>query len=514
MSAKIYKPDFEHNGYSIIDKRRPVTFAREYVAAHPPRSMLFKLLAAWFWVAVCCVGDFGLMIDVQKNSSQFTDARGNFSGDMFQLYALALLTLAIFVFMSHCWQRGGMVWRGLSALAFTVLTLWIVLNIKDTFAPRIESLWTANANPFTVAETAQDAAPQWLVFVGLILFALAYQVFGWLFLLAKSNLADVLAIRRNLAECKGRIAADDLEKSIIQRREAVALQKAHIASNTAQQVRSAVAAAISAAQAELAKQKEAAARVVSDICSTEENQINAGKKIAAVESGLSGLSSLALSALLVVGAGGMVAPSPASAAVSSAEILQAAPVVLVLVDVSPNPAIDPVFLRQVWPKLESKIRAAPLGSEIVIQSIGNAAIQPLVFRSRIYARKAPDGDTIDNVVKGGAALLAAFPERFKDNHRRSEIVGALAMAARDVNPSSNQNQVIVLSDGWENSDYATCRKADSCALKLPAPDFKLNASVSMYGVGGAADSKSTDALFRQWQKFFAAAGAKADLHGK
>ena len=106
MSAKIYKPDFEHNGYSIIDKRRPVTFAREYVAAHPPRSMLFKLLAAWFWVAVCCVGDFGLMIDVQKNSSQFTDARGNFSGDMFQLYTdVWLLRILSEHFVEQSWNE-------------------------------------------------------------------------------------------------------------------------------------------------------------------------------------------------------------------------------------------------------------------------------------------------------------------------------------------------------------------------------------------------------------------------
>mgnify|MGYP001204039063 FL=1 len=515
MSAKIYTPDFEHTGPAIVDEVRHTNYAREFLAARPPS----QVMAQWYWalcaVVVAAALDLGLMLYVQKQSDRFTDALGNFIGNSIELYAVAFLSLAVFFLIGYTWNKGGTGWRLLSGACFGLLLVWIVASIKTAYTPIFENLWPVQVNSFLAAESVPNAAPRWFIYSGVVISGLLYSVGGWCFLIAKARLSDALESCRHVNECLRKVAVADAADTLKAEREVLIQTKAHYSNpaNAAALIREQIASAVAVAQREAARMKGNAAGVVQDITATKAEQEKAGADIQALENCLAGLKALTLSVMLLVGVAVIAAPNLAEAATTQ-EIIAAAPSVQVLVDCSPNPALNPVFLRQIWPKIESRLRAAPLGAEIVIQSIGNAAIQPLVFRARIYMKKTGDGDTRENVIRGAQAVLFSFPARFKENQQRSEIVGALSTAARELNPKATDNVIILLSDGWENSAYAACHGKNDCRLHLPAPDFSLRAaSVFVYGIGQGADTKSSAALFREWDAFLLKTRAKvAELH--
>lgn len=207
--------------------------------------------------------------------------------------------------------------------------------------------------------------------------------------------------------------------------------------------------------------------------------------------------------------------APESAhAQSTADPCATAPVFQLLLDVSgSSPLAEQQYLAAVIPLIDERIRALPMCSEVLIVTIGDARVVPSMPRLKVLARPVPGvGATRDEIAREVRQLLLALPGRIaKSPQGRSELIAAFADAARNTNRQAKEpNQIVMLSDGVESSNLADCEKTARC--RFPAPGFSLDGtSVTLYGVGLGLSGERTMALTRNWEKFFAKAGVKADL---
>jgi hypothetical protein len=152
-------------------------------------------------------------------------------------------------------------------------------------------------------------------------------------------------------------------------------------------------------------------------------------------------------------------------------------------------------------------------SEVLIVTVGDARVMPSMPHLKVLARPVPGvGTTRDEIAREVHQLLLAMPGRIaKSPQERSELIAAFGDAARNTNTAAKEpNQIVMLSDGVESSNLADCEKTARC--RFPTPPFSLGGtSVAIYGVGLGLPGERAMALTRNWEKFFAKAGVKADL---
>jgi hypothetical protein len=198
---------------------------------------------------------------------------------------------------------------------------------------------------------------------------------------------------------------------------------------------------------------------------------------------------------------------------STQEMLQKAPVFQLLLDNSgSSPATDANFVASAWPLVEGRLRAMPIGTVVIVNSVGDAALAPMTMRTRIQKVANGEGAPLDDIVRRLKSIVLGFPARVQSAaHGQSHLVGGLFDASKNTNrDASSQNVIVVLSDLLEFSPVANCYRAKACPL--PRPTFKLdNTEILALGVGRGLPSDHEIAVFVAWEKFFDQAGARYSL---
>jgi len=202
----------------------------------------------------------------------------------------------------------------------------------------------------------------------------------------------------------------------------------------------------------------------------------------------------------------LVQAQPANAA-STADILANAPTLQILIDSSSSsPATSQAFMDNVAPLVVEKLKTMPMATQVIVTAVGDSVRVPEMKRTRILARNAPDGGPVEDVARKVGAYLRNFPKALVGNeHGSSHLIGGIFDAAKNVNPKSQANQIVIISDLVEYSDVTDCTK--KCVL--PKPNFQLpGTEVTAYGVGLGLPSGLEMRVNNEWQRYLTAAGAK------
>lgn len=200
-------------------------------------------------------------------------------------------------------------------------------------------------------------------------------------------------------------------------------------------------------------------------------------------------------------------------AATTAELLKNAPVFQLILDISgSSPATDDGFVKSAWPVVEGRLKMMPIGTTVIINTVGDASLTPLTMRTRIQQRQTTEGAPIDQVVLSIKNIVLSFPARMQSSaHGQTHMVGGFFDASRNLNKtSSTKNVILVLSDLIEYSPIANCYKEKACTL--PKPKFNLEGTeVLVLGVGRGLPSDREMALFASWEQFFQQTGANFEL---
>lgn len=209
----------------------------------------------------------------------------------------------------------------------------------------------------------------------------------------------------------------------------------------------------------------------------------------------------------------MLCNGAVGSAATTKDILDAAPVFQLLLDNSgSSPATDPNFVSSAWPVIEGKLRSMPMGSVVIINTVGDASLAPLAKRTRIQKTSSAEGASIEDVVRTTRAVVLGFPKRVQgEEHGQSHMIGGLFDASKNTNRgASSKNMIVILSDLIEFSPIANCYQDKSC--RLPKATFKLeNTDLIALGVGRGLPSDREMAVFSSWEKFFSQTGVNYEL---
>lgn len=205
---------------------------------------------------------------------------------------------------------------------------------------------------------------------------------------------------------------------------------------------------------------------------------------------------------------------PAGAqAVTTEELLEKAPVFQVLLDNSgSSPATDQAFMANAASAIVEKLTSMPMGTVILVRTVGDSTLAPLHWRTRIQKKSTAEGAPIEEVARRLRGLLVDFPKQIAGKeHGNSQLIGGFFDAARNLNLKSDRNKIVMVSDLVERSPFADCARVKVC--KLPAPQFDLRgAEVEVFGAGANLPSDRAIGLTKAWDEFLGKAGAKAALH--
>ena len=203
----------------------------------------------------------------------------------------------------------------------------------------------------------------------------------------------------------------------------------------------------------------------------------------------------------------------ASAADSTKDLLETAPVFQLLLDNSgSSPATDQSFVNSAWPIIESKVRSLPMGTVVIVNTVGDASLSPLMKRTRIQKVTTGEGAAVEDIVRSLKSIVLGFPKRVQgQEHGQSHLIGGFFDASKNLNiNASTKNLIVALTDLIEFSSMANCYKDKAC--RLPKPAFKLdNTDLVALGVGRGLPSDREIAVFSSWGKFFSQTGASFDL---
>ncbi len=169
-------------------------------------------------------------------------------------------------------------------------------------------------------------------------------------------------------------------------------------------------------------------------------------------------------------------------------------------------------MTSAWPVIENKLRSMPMGSVVIVNTVGDASLPPFMKRFRIQKITTVEGAAVDEIVYALRAIVLAFPKRVQgQQHGESHLIGGLYDASKNINSRASQpNIIVMLSDLVEFSPLANCYKNRSCPL--PEPTFRLrNTNVIALGVGHGLPSDREMAVFASWERFFRQTEATYEL---
>jgi hypothetical protein len=487
----------------------------EFLMRASSGRLLGRTLLALLGLLLAGAIDFGLIIYIMRQGA--LDWLGKFTGSTWHMVAASCITLALYYLTGLFFERGCRKW---AAVCYGIVVGLLCLMLPKMVEPMIQDFWSSFAGGalfgWQHADNAQDA-PSWLKLGGTLFFALVCTTPGLLFIYAKIRLWYCLrlwAARKFGLRMQSQYAQADAYGGEARDKAAV---RAHFSTplHGHAAVRGWLRQGVGDFQTIAAGKSHAAAKTLDDVTASKAAKMQAEKNIEAAEQCLDSLKQLQKSvaqigACLLVGLV-LALGTPAQAAEAprtAQEIVTAAPIFQLLLDASQgSPALNADLMHSAMPLIAQKLRVMPMGTTIIVNSIGNAVLPVLQWRVRIQARKTKDGAPVEDIIHGLQGLLAAFPKQLTgQEHQESHLIGGLFDAAHNINPQSPLNTIAMISDMIENSPLARC---GGKGCKLPAPQFKLEGvEVNVYGIGTGLPSDSAIALTQAWEGFFKKTGVK------
>lgn len=500
MSAATVTP-FIVNGLTIKPSdQRADQKARAILHVLNPSTMRARFIAAVLGVAATAPLDAGVFFYAM--SRDFYDEFGNFTGNPAVLTAVSLLSLAAYWLIGLAWYRRTWPGRVLAVGLYAVLWLVLCANLFNTYHGML-SVFAAQGNAFAPGGAPEGAS--WREWLSAGMMASVFGVPGLLFIQAKRALERTSALRRVVKECESRLALAECAKAQEASRDDYAVFGQHLENpaNSAELVRRILHTGADAMAAAMARIKANEEKTLNDTRASQEQRVAARKVITQLDDMARVLGSVSLAVMLAVG----MRPAHAT---TSAELVAKAPTLQILLDASPSPGTREAFVTTIWPQVETIIRSMPLASTVIISSIGDNTAEPFTARQRIQTKRTPQGNTPDAIVRDARAAMLAFARDRQGSKadRQSELVYGVERAAAEVNPLSDANRLVIVSDLLENSEAARCQDHPTTCT-LPKPNFTLPPGTSVT-VFGARGSKTLEAqhITAEWARFFTAAGVK------
>ncbi len=175
-----------------------------------------------------------------------------------------------------------------------------------------------------------------------------------------------------------------------------------------------------------------------------------------------------------------------------------------------NPLVaDPDHASKVAARVAEKIRGLSVRSEVIIRTFGvygSAANDKLRIDTRISRNSPPDAfaEKVERLIKG----IPGFVESGKlEAQPYTNIIAFLETMDVTVNCGDMPTSYILLTDGVEDSEYASLRKAGSM---LPASNLHVGRpkcqSLTMLGIGKGLNSPPETTRLRQVWSLWAEEG--------
>jgi hypothetical protein len=489
----------------------PSRLAKEYLLANPRYSIWLRLSAGIIAVLATALMDVGLIYNVQ--SERFTDpTTGNLTGSSLALWSVSFVSLGVFCLLSEAWDNGGRLGRKLAAIAYTLLVFLLTIMLLPAYSGMFADVWD-RSNAFT---HAGGDAPRAFVWFGTVVVALLYTTGGALFVLAKRYLARCLDELKNFKEASKRQQLAAQYAAAMQERRRLQFEVEHQASNCEALVKVALPGAVEAYRTSITKQQEKAESVLRSVKTSRSEKNQAKREIALLKGCTEALQAIKLFWIFWILALVFASAQPPPAqATPTGDLIATAPVLQFLVDVSGgSPALRPDYLGSVLPEIEKRLHSMQLGATVLVTTIGDATLPPLVFRTRIQIKHTAEGDTRERIAQDLRELVLSIPNRVRGHeHQQSELVAAFFDASHAINPQAHGNVILAISDMVEISPLARCDERARKPCKLPPPSFHLppDTTVCVYGIGQGLHSNRAMLLTQQWAAFFKKAGVGAEL---
>lgn len=174
-----------------------------------------------------------------------------------------------------------------------------------------------------------------------------------------------------------------------------------------------------------------------------------------------------------------------------------------------NPMVqDDAYAARAGAKAVEDLYELPLKSRVMLRTFGSYEVTSngLKIDQRISSHAKPD-----QVAEGIATIIANVPTLVRSGklaaQGKTNIVPFLETMAQVVDCQANDVHVILLTDGFEDSEYAHLTARGG---KLPAPSYEMYkgcASLTILGIGqGGGSPSATQALREEWRGWAKAAG--------
>ncbi|MGB4069407.1 MAG: hypothetical protein WBK08_15380 [Nitrospira sp.] len=496
----------------------PLDQAHELTNSVTTREIFWKLFAGWVAVLASALLDIALMFDAQHRS--YLDALGRFTGNPVTLAAISCSSLAAFWLIGMAWNSGTKqdeaatstrrtVWIGhtVAIVGYGAVLALLCARIAASYGDLFTAAWEQGHNVF---EGATSTAPLWVSYAGIVLAACFYSLGGLLFILSKHYLGRVYALRAALRECQRRIALNDQVQTVRATRDTIraAIDESQKSATVTAMMKLVDQCALAAAQGAIQQRKQQAEAVLSDVLATRGEKGAAKSTIDALDRMSQTARVVIVAVVVLVMASALPVLAASSPAESTGEIFRKAGAFVVMLDLSPSPGTNSSYVAAILPEIGDALRNQPVGTLVRVHGFGNPTVgDRVLFRARIQAVRTPEGDTRESIERQlKAQLLKVSSDYARHVHHRSEILNAVADGSALVNPRAKHNQLILITDGNENSDVCAFQPGVVC--KLPAPKFTFTkTSVAMYGVGQGLQGSDAQKTIREWRGFLKAAGA-------
>lgn len=173
-----------------------------------------------------------------------------------------------------------------------------------------------------------------------------------------------------------------------------------------------------------------------------------------------------------------------------------------------NPLVkDDAYAARVAARTAAELQALPLKSRVMLRTFGSydGSANTLKIDQVISAHARPE-----DVAGGMAALIANVPKLVKEGKLKAQgktsIVPFLETEAELVDCKASSVHIILLTDGFEDSEYATLTKRGG-RLPAPAPIFAGCDRLLILGLGqGAGSPSATLHLRKEWTAYAEKAG--------